>query len=103
MQGLQGFFFLALVAVLVVLVMGWHARRSNALLHLWAEQNQYRILRQQCRRLFKGPYSWTSSKGQAVYYVVVEDSDGHKRSGWVRCGSWWAGLLSDHVEARWED
>jgi hypothetical protein len=27
---------------------------------------------------------------------------GGVRSGWVRCGSWWLGLLSDQVEVRWD-
>jgi hypothetical protein len=98
---MQGFFFVALVVVLVVLALVWHFGRSNALLHQWAAQNKYRIIRQEYR-LFNGPYFWTSTKGQTVYYVVLEDPDGNKRSGWVRCGSWWFGLLSGNVEVRWD-
>src|SRR5262245_59838170 len=101
MQGLQSFFFVALVVVAVVLAIVWRRGRCNSLLRQWADKNRYRITRQEYR-LFKGPYFWTSAKGQAVYHVVLEDPDGNKRSGWVRCGSWWFGLLSDKVEVRWD-
>ena len=102
MQGFQGFFFVALIVVVIVLAVVWRRGRSDALLHQWAAQNRYRIIRQEYR-FFKGPYFWSSTKGQTVYYVVLEDSDGKTRSGWVRCGSWWFGLLSDNVEVRWDD
>ena len=46
---------------------------------------------------------WTSSRGQTVYCVTVEDEQGNQRHGWVRCGSWLFGLLSDNVDVRWED
>jgi hypothetical protein len=99
----QGVFFIAAIAVMIVLTLVWHFGRSNSLLHQWASQNEYRIIRQEYRTFFKGPFFWSSSKGQTVYYVVVEDSDGNRRRGWVRCGGWWFGLLSDHVEVRWDD
>ena len=99
---MAGVFFIALVVVIIVLAVAWHFGRSNSLLHQWAAQNRYRIIRQEYR-FFKGPYFWTSTKGQTVYYVVVEDPDGNTRSGWVRCGSWWFGLLSDKVQVCWDD
>jgi hypothetical protein len=100
---MQSFFFVALVVVVIVLGLVWHFERSNSLLHQWAAQNGYRIISQKYRNFFKGPYFWTSTRGQTVYYVVVEDPDGNTRSGWVRCGSWWFGLLSDNVEVHWDD
>jgi hypothetical protein len=100
---MEGFFAFAAVAVVVILAIVWHFGRSNSLLHRWAAQSGLRIIRQEYRNFFKGPFFWTSTKGQTVYYVVVEDSAGNTRSGWVRCGSWWFGLLSDNVEVRWDD
>ena len=100
---MEGVFIIAAGAVLVSLTIWWHFGRSNSLLHQWAEQNGYHILRQEYRNFLKGPFFWTSSRGQTVYYVVVEDSAGNRRNGWVRCGSWLFGLLSDNVEARWDD
>jgi hypothetical protein len=90
-----------LVAVLAVLTLVWHFGRSSSLLRRWAAENGYRILSQEYRVLRQGPFFWTSARGQAVYYVVVEDAV-QKRSGWVRCGGWWFGLWSDNVEVRWD-
>jgi hypothetical protein len=99
---MEGLFACGAVAVLIFLALWWHFGRSSSLLHQWAAKNGYRIVRQEYRYFFKGPFFWTSSKGQTVYYVVVEDSGGTRRSGWVRCGGWWLGLVSDNVEVRWD-
>jgi hypothetical protein len=99
---MEGVVFLGAMAALVILAMWWHFDRSNDLLHRWAAKNDYHIVRQEYRHLLKGPFFWTSSKGQTVYYVTVEDSTGTQRNAWVRCGGWWLGLWSDHVEARWD-
>jgi hypothetical protein len=99
----EAFFVLGAVAALVILGLVWQFWRSSSLLHQWAAEHGYRIIRQEYRTFFKGPFFWTSTKGQTVYYVVVEDSAGNRRRGWVRCGGWWFGLLSDNVEVRWDD
>jgi hypothetical protein len=51
----------------------WHFSRSNSLLQKWAADSGYRIVSQEYRTFSKGPFFWTSNKGQTVYYVVVED------------------------------
>jgi hypothetical protein len=81
----------------------WTTSRSQDLLQRWASQNGYRIIEAKYAYFFKGPFFWTSSKGQTVYRVIVEDEAGLTRSGWVRCGSWAFGVLSDQVQARWDD
>jgi hypothetical protein len=81
----------------------WHYSRSSSLLEGWAAKNGYRLISQEYRSVFKGPFFWTSSEEQTVYYVTVEDRNGQRRSGWVRCGGWFWGLLSDNVEVRWDD
>jgi hypothetical protein len=100
---MEGLFVILAVVVAATLAIVWHFGRSNSVLQQWATQNGYRIVRQEYRTFFKGPFFWTSTKGQTVYYVVVEDSGGNRRSGWVRCGSWWFGLLSDNADVRWDD
>jgi hypothetical protein len=100
---MEGAFAVAAIAVLIGLSFWWHFSRSSSLLYRWAEKNGYRIVRKQYRTFFRGPFFWTSSKGQTVYYVVVEDSAGARRSGYVRCGGWWLGLMSDHAEVSWDD
>lgn len=94
---------LALALVLIaVLGTWWHYGRSSSLLETWARRHGYHIISQEYCRFFKGPFFWTSSKGQVVYYVTVQDAEGRQRTGWVRCGGFFFGLWSDNVEVRWE-
>jgi hypothetical protein len=102
MKLLQFFAVVALLGV-VVLAIVWHYRRAASLLRQWAERNGYRLVSSEYRLFVRGPFFWTTSKGQVVYRVTVQDAQGNTRSGWVRCGGWFLGLFSDHVEARWDD
>ncbi len=86
-----------------VLSLVWHFHRSQTLLERWARESGLRVVSREYRWFFKGPFFWTSSRGQTVYYVTVEDDAGRRRTGWVRCGGWFLGLLSDHVDVAWED
>lgn len=88
--------------LLVATSIAWHSHRSRSVLERWAERNGYRIIDADYRNFFRGPFFWTSSKGQTVYRVTVQ-AKGVVRNGWVRCGSWWLGLLSDQVEVRWDE
>jgi hypothetical protein len=92
-----------LAVLLAASLMFWHLKRSRELLERWADDNRYQIVESSYRHLLRGPFFWTSSKGQTVYRVTVRDAKGVERSGWVRCGSWWTGLFSDKVEVRWEE
>jgi hypothetical protein len=84
-------------------MIAWHFSRSRGLLEKWAADNGFRIIESSYRNLVRGPFFWTTSKGQTVYRVIVEDATGQRRSGWVRCGSWLLGLWSDSVQVRWDD
>ena len=103
MEGVAGFVLFVAFAAVVVLAIVWHYSRSNDLLHQWAERRGYRIVQQEYRNFFKGPFFWTTSRGQTVYYVTVEDRQGQQRNGWVRCGGRFLGLLSDNVDVRWDE
>ena len=94
---------LGFIWVLMLVYMLWVFRRRASLIEQWADKNGYRIVSRKYRWLRKGPFFWTSSRGQTVYYVTMEDVQGNQRHGWVRCGSWFFGLLSDYVEVSWED
>jgi hypothetical protein len=91
------------IVVIAVLTTNWHFSRSRSVLEQWADQSGYEILHSEYRNFVKGPYFWTTSKGQTVYYVSVRDCHGNVRTGWVRCGGWFLGLMSDQAEVRWED
>jgi len=90
-----------LVLSVVVLIIFLHRSRSRSVLGGWAAANGFEIVRSDQRYFSRGPFFWTTSKGQTVYYVTVRDAQGGLRSGWVRCGSWWFGLWSDRAEVRW--
>jgi hypothetical protein len=87
---------------LVGLILFWQFSRSRSLLQDWAAQNGFEILKSEFRFFRRGPFFWTSSKGQTIYYVTVRDAQGSVRSGWVRCGGWWLGLWSNKTEVRWD-
>jgi hypothetical protein len=92
---------LGVLAVLCVYVWWWYAR-SDSLLRRWAEENGFQILDYKLRLLSTGPFSWTSINGQTVYQVHVRDVEGRERSGWLRCGSFWSGVLDDRSDVRWD-
>lgn len=95
-------FGVGVVFAVGLLAIRWHFSRSRQLLETWAARERYRIVEQKYRSVRKGPYFWTSSRGQAVYHVVVRDPKGIERRGWVRLGGFWRGLHSDQVEVTWE-
>lgn len=86
-----------------VLSMVWHFSRSNTVLEQWAADNGFELLSSEYCHFMRGPFFWTTSKGQTVYYVKVRTRSGHVRTGWVRCGGFFLGLWSDAAEVRWED
>ena len=85
--------FLAFITFVIGMIF-WHFSRSWQVLENWARSNGYRIVSSEYRNFFKGPFFWTSSEAQTVYYVTVETADGQIRSGWVRCGGWFWGLFA---------
>ncbi|MBN1420440.1 MAG: hypothetical protein JXP34_16805 [Planctomycetes bacterium] len=81
----------------------WTYSRGRRILEHWAIDNGYRLLSSEFRWLRRGPFFWTSSKGQMIFYVVIQTRDGETRRGWVRCGGFWWGLMQDKAEVRWDE
>jgi hypothetical protein len=102
MDSFQIVFVVALGVVSVIAFIAWHFSRSRFVLEDWADKQGFEILYSEYRSLFRGPFFCTTSRGQTVYYVKVRDGTGRERSGWVRCGGWFFGLMSDKAEVRWE-
>lgn len=100
-------FGMAAFVVFLFLLMGgsmlWHFSRSGDVLQKWADENGFRLIERHYHHFRRGPFFWTTSKGQTVYRVTVQDANGNTRSGWVRCGSWMWGLASNRAEVRWDD
>src|SRR5688500_22244 len=81
MRGDEFFVALGIVAfaIFAVVSIAWHFSRSRGLLEQWAAENGYRIIESSYRNLVRGPFFWTTSKGQTVYRVTVEDASGRRR------------------------
>jgi len=95
-----------LIIALVAASFVWFFVRSKTLLQKWAAENGFQITHYERKWLFfTGPFKWwTTSRNQTVYFVRVRDRDGYERSGWVRCGSFFGGVLfSDKTEVRWDE
>ena len=96
------FFFVPFFLLLIIVSFAWNSSRSQTLIENWARERGYRLLEAKTSFLGKGPFFWTTSRGQTVYRIVVEDEHGRRREGWARCGSWMWGLMSEQVEVSWD-
>jgi hypothetical protein len=96
-------FVVMLMAVLIVASIAWQFSRSKSILQSWADEHGLRLIDARYRWIARGPFFWTTSKSQTVYRITVEDAQGHRRTGWARCGSWLGGLWSRRVDVRWDD
>ncbi|MDH3590587.1 MAG: hypothetical protein OER88_01820, partial [Planctomycetota bacterium] len=68
-----------------------------------AATNGYTLESAQYRWFWRGPFFLRSTEEQSVFYVTVKDAGGRARKGWVRCGSFWAGILSDKATVKWDE
>jgi hypothetical protein len=98
---------IALVVIAAFIGLWWLVlSRAKAILRAWAAEAGFQILSLQKRYLIgTGPFKWwTNSRNQVIYHVRVRDSAGKERSAWVRCGSYFGGVLfSKQAEVRWEE
>ncbi len=93
--------FFCLIAALALAAMFWRARRVDAILSAWASANHVEIVSRSRGAFRGGPFFFTLSH-QVVYLLAVRNQQGLERNCWVRLGSFFGGLLSDKVEAKWE-
>lgn len=92
---------LAVIGLITWFNIAWFAK-AKQLIRQWASDNHYNVVSIEYRLFRKGPFTWNSSKGQLVYFVSLSTTDG-PRKAFIRCGSFWAGMLSDNVEVVWEE
>jgi hypothetical protein len=96
---------LLLLIMLVVMIIAWALLwgrwRSNTILRNWANQNGYRIAHTRRRYISQGPFKYNTGVAP-VFRVEVEDHQGHRRTGWVRCGSIMWGIFNDQAMALWD-
>jgi hypothetical protein len=94
---------LLISGVVVFTYVTWCFTRARFILYRWAKDNGFHLLN--FKAVVSGPpkWDWTSSRSQVLYSVHICNKDGQERRGWVRCGSFWAGVFSDKVEVKWQD
>ena len=67
----------------------------------WADVRGLQLLEATQHHWLGGPFLLTSRR-QRIYYVIVADQQGKRRSGWLRMGSWmW--LDFDKIQVVWDD
>ena len=74
--------------------------RIQEILPRWAKEHGYRIVRQELRTFFQGPFF--PDRYRPVYYLTVEDQQRRRRTGWVRLGWWYIIGFKEHIEVRWD-
>lgn len=50
----------------------------------------------------RGPFTFTSSNGQLIYRITIEDFQGQQFEGFARCGGFFWGPWTHKVEVRWD-
>jgi len=90
------------LALIVALSVWWMVRRAGEIVEAWAEENRLRLVSREMRWLLRGPFLWRSGDVHVVFRVCVVDEGGSSRVGFIRCGSWFVGLLSNQVHVVWD-
>lgn len=93
---------LAPLIVLVIVTIRWSHKRAYEILHRWAKNDGLTLISAEKRYWRTGPYFINHARGQMIFHIVVRDSKGTERSGWVRVGSWFAGVFSDKTHVTWD-
>lgn len=99
---LIGAAWLAMVAGLFVWGNVWTLRRARSMLNDWADENGYRPVEIEWRWLRHGPFWWRTSRGQVVFRIAVQDSEGRSLHGYARCGGFLFGVLAKRVTVIWD-
>jgi hypothetical protein len=101
-----GAFVLILAPVAIALIIAqlvWRSRRKKTILQNWAASQGFQLIEYEERRLARGPFFFTTAKGQSVFRIAVQYPDGATATGWAKLGTWAFGLLSDAVNVRWDE
>lgn len=78
--------------------------RADSMVRQWASENDFELLHFE-RCFFTGGFNFfTTSRNQIVYSVRVRDRASHERSGWLRCGSFFGGVIfGSGTEVKWKE
>lgn len=93
-----------LIFGVLAITLGFAARqRQHQLVNLWMEEHGFELIECHRRLFWNGPFTFRTSKSQAVFRVKARDKSGVTQSGHVRVGGYFLGILSDQVTVVWDD
>ena len=91
---------LLFAVVVIAIVLALMFFRAHSILKTWAMKNSYEILSSDLRILSRGPYLGTLFGNQWVFRVTVRNSEGAVKTGFVKCGGFWWGIL---INIKWDE
>jgi hypothetical protein len=96
---------IGVVVALAIPYTFFYLTRTRMLLRSWANRNGCTIISSDYRYTSggRGPFDQYTSDSQDVLYLTIRDHEGRMRHVWMRCGSFWFGLLSTRIDVVWED
>jgi hypothetical protein len=95
-------FVIVLVIAVAIASAAYHYNRAASILQSWAAGNGFRILSSERCWFWRGPFFLRSGKSQEVYRVTIQDGAGRTRCGYVRCGGFFLGMLSNQADVVWD-
>lgn len=99
MDTLSSIQFLLIFLAVIFLHVIWAKRRIKQ----WAIRNNYKIIKCKICLVNIGPFSYFgTSGGQSVFKIEILSDKNKTRTGYVRAGGFFFGLLRDRVEVKWD-
>ena len=101
-----------IVSIVLGLVLGkWYSSKINnrmqgvwrKSLQAWALKHGYQVLDAEFQKWHKGPFTWGTLIGQAVYYVVLSDQNGGRRQAWIRVSNLFTENVDSNIEIQWDN
>lgn len=92
-----------LVLIAISWTLYWRIARSRMILQSWEAKSGYSIVSARFCWFWRGPFFLRSTEQQSVFHVTVIDGAGKRRRGWVRCGSFWFGVMRDEAHVVWDE
>ena len=103
MAELSGIFVVVAVIGLTGVFSVWRVSRAKQIVRQWAAGEKLELLSVEYRYISRGPFFWTTSKGQSIVFVKTRDELNGIRSAYVLCGGFWGGVLQNKTRAKWEN
>ncbi|MEI6233757.1 MAG: hypothetical protein WCT04_11935 [Planctomycetota bacterium] len=100
----QDHFALVLSLLMIPFTIGvlyWFLVLPDKRLNQWAQKRGLKLITSDDVTNSDNPYS--IARGQIVFRIKVLNPDGMERTGYLKCGSVYGGLLSDYCEEFWDD